>query len=81
MSELFGDVLPPQVLDRSSKATFDSVFFNDHSRAVTAEWGGDGVDEALVNAAELRLTWKKSEVDARSLSLLQSLWCQAHGSS
>lgn len=78
MRDLFGDILPAQLVERSSKATFDSVFFNEHSRAVVERWAGDGVDEALVNTDQLRLTWENKEVDPRSLSLLQSIWCQDH---
>jgi Asparagine synthase len=75
MMDLFGDVLPPDVVRRPTKASFDSIFFHEHSRAFVDGWDGTGVDTGLVDVDRLRETWQQTAVDARSLSLLQQAWC------
>jgi hypothetical protein len=75
MRHLFGDVLPVEVVRRTTKATFDSIFFNEHSRIFAEEWDGSGVDTGLVDVDRLRSAWLQPSVDPRSLSLLQSAWC------
>jgi hypothetical protein len=74
MTELFGDVLHAKVRSRRTKASFDSIFFNDPSRAFVREWDGSGVDTSLVNVDSLRAAWTAPSVDARSLSILQAAW-------
>jgi asparagine synthase (glutamine-hydrolysing) len=78
LEELFGDVLPLEVAQRTSKATFDSVFFNQYSQAFVQRWDGGGVNEDLVDVDRLRSAWQAPEVDPRSLSLLQSAWRNEH---
>jgi hypothetical protein len=75
MRELFGDVLPDALVRRPTKASFDSIFFNEHSRAFVEGWDGTGVDVGLVDPDQLRKSWQRPSVDARSLSLLQGAWC------
>jgi hypothetical protein len=79
MKELFGDVLPAAVVRRQTKATFDTIFFNEHSRQFARDWDGRGVDDALVEVEQLRAAWRRPSVDPRSLSLLQSAWCFSRG--
>jgi hypothetical protein len=74
MDHLFGDVLIEKVRQRRTKAGFDSIFFNDHSRAFVQGWDGSGVDTGLVDVDALRATWLAATVDPRSLSLLQAAW-------
>lgn len=75
MSRLFSDLIPPALCARSSKASFNSVFFNRHSRAFVADWTGAGVDDRLVDVEALRREWSgEREFDARTLTLLQSAW-------
>ena len=78
MTELFGDVLPADLVRRPTKASFDSIFFHDHSRAFVERWDGTGVDAGLVDVDRLRETWSRPAVDARSLSLLQQAWWAAN---
>jgi hypothetical protein len=78
MRALFGDVLPAEVVTRASKASFDTIFFNEHSRSFVREWDGAGVDLELVDVDRLRDTWQRARVDARSLSLLQGAWWAQH---
>lgn len=77
MRELFGDVLPGEVVRRRTKASFDSIFFNEHSRAFVDQWDGTGANSELVDIDRLREAWQRPAVDARSLSLLQGAWCHA----
>jgi hypothetical protein len=79
MRDLFGDVLPPEVVRRSTKATFDTIFFNEHSREFALAWDGRGIDTTLVDINRLRAAWRQPTVDPRSLSLLQSAWCFSRG--
>jgi len=80
MKELFGDLLPGAVLQRESKATFDSVFWNRHSRAFARRWSGDGVDPELVDADALRQAWLSGDVTANSATLLlQQAWLAESG--
>jgi hypothetical protein len=77
MDDLFGDVLLKQVRHRRTKASFDSIFFSNHSRAFAEEWDGTGVDTSLVDVDALRKTWLAPAVDPRSLSLLQAAWLES----
>ena len=81
MTMLFGDLLPPEVLGRVSKATYDEAFFNHHSRALVAGWQGEGADPDHVDAVALRRTWSEAEPDPRSFLLLQAcrLACERTG--
>jgi hypothetical protein len=79
MKWLVGDLLPSALIARSSKARFDGAFWNRHSRAFAASWDGSGVDESLVDPAVLREMFTGDESpDARTFSLLQSIWLQLH---
>ena len=71
---VFGGLVPDDVLARTTKASFDGAFWNRHSRAFAAEWGGGGVDEDLVDAEALRREWAKERPDARTFLLLQAAW-------
>ena len=79
LHDLVGDVLPTEVVERTSKATFDTVFFNRHSRAFAERWDGGGVDRDLVDVDRLRSAWLAPDVDPRSLSLLQAAWAHDQG--
>jgi hypothetical protein len=72
MHQLFGDLLPADVLGRATKSQFGGAFFSSHSREFAASWDGEGVDEELVDPDELRRQWAKQVVDGRTYSLLQS---------
>lgn len=77
MSALFADVLPEELLSRATKAQFDGAFWAGHSRELVARWNGEGVDEELVDVERLREVWSSPEPDARSFTLLQSVWLDA----
>jgi hypothetical protein len=69
-----GELLPAELVRRSTKASFDAVFFHDHARAVARDWSGHGVPSGLVDEARLRDHWMGEAPDAHSLTLLQAAW-------
>lgn len=77
MRRLFGDLLPEALLARRSKARFNRVAFNVHSRAFARSWDGRGLDEDLVDPEALRQTWLADEPHGLSFALLQSAWLAA----
>lgn len=78
MNALAGDLLPPEVIGRSSKASFNRVFFGEESRAFAATWSGRGLDETLVDPEALRREWLSEVPDFRTALLLQSAWLTEH---
>lgn len=77
MTALFGDLLPSDVLERTTKGRFDEAFWGRHSRALVRDWSGDLVDPAVVDADALREVWGERLPPANSFSLLQSVWLAA----
>lgn len=71
MRRLFGDLLPDEVLARSTKAAFDDVFWSDGTRAFARTWDGSGVDLDLVDEARLRAEWARPYPHFGSALLLQ----------
>ena len=74
MTMLVGDLLPPTLLNRSTKARFDEVFWTEHSRELVADWQGEGVDTEIVDLDRLREEWSKPTPEAHTFTLLQSVW-------
>jgi hypothetical protein len=74
---VFGDLPPADLLERATKASFDEVFWNRHSRAFAAEWEGDGVDASLVDHDVLGELWTSSEPPTGTYTLLQHAWLAA----
>lgn len=74
MRAIFGDLLPEQVITRSSKTGFDDAFWNEPSRAFAASWNGEDVDLELVDAEGLAREWASLHPDPRSFLVLQSVW-------
>jgi asparagine synthetase B (glutamine-hydrolysing) len=77
MTDLVGDLLPAEVLRRSTKAHFAQVLWGDASRALAAQWDGEGVDPELVDVDRLRALWSQPEPDTQTITLLQSVWMRA----
>jgi hypothetical protein len=79
MQLLFGDLLPDRTVKRTSKATFEGVFWNAHTTRFIADWEGEGLDAAMVDVERLRDHWKQrpgepSGRDFRAALLLQGAW-------
>ena len=71
---LVGDLLPGALLNRSTKARFDQVFWTEHSRELVADWQGEGVDPEIVDLDRLRAEWASPTPEAHTFTLLQSVW-------
>ena len=74
MRTIAGDVLPPDVIDRETKARFDGAVWTSHSREFADGWSGGGVDPALVDADALREAWSEERPDVRTVALMQTAW-------
>jgi asparagine synthetase B (glutamine-hydrolysing) len=76
MSEIFGGLLPDDVLRRRTKGMFAEPLWNRHSRHFAARFTGEGVDETLVDVQGLRRFWSTGDdvPKFRSATLLQALW-------
>jgi asparagine synthase (glutamine-hydrolysing) len=57
MEALFANLLPGQILSRTSKATFGGVFWGPEARRFAQQWDGTGLDPGLVDAEALRREW------------------------
>jgi len=77
MQSLVGDILPRSSVLRSDKAYFNEIFFSSYSRDFVAGWDGSCLDEDLALEQPLREAWAQPLVDARTLALLQRLWCDS----
>lgn len=73
MQALFGDVLPPALVERATKSSFDGAFWTGHARARAETWDGTGVDDELVAPDALRREWERETPDGRTYLLLQSI--------
>lgn len=75
MVRLFGDLLPADVGSRETKASFETPFWNEHSRRLAADVGPADLDCDLVDPAALRAFWAEPSMSRfRSLTLLQAVW-------
>jgi asparagine synthase (glutamine-hydrolysing) len=70
----FGDVLPPQVTQRTTKAVFDELQGGQESRAFAQAWDGRGLDPAWVDVEALRREWLSPRPEYRSLTALNAAW-------
>lgn len=73
MQTLFADLLPPDVQQRSTKATFDEVFWGPHSRTMARESLSELAELDAVDQDRLRAAWVEETPDAHSFLLLQAL--------
>jgi len=74
LGAIAGDLLPPALLARTSKASFDGAFWTGRARAFAAAWDGSGVDSQLVDVAALRAEWASAQPDPHTFALLQQAW-------
>lgn len=77
MRILFADVLPDEILRRSSKASFDRAYMGEPTRDFARGWDGSGVDTALVDPEALRAAWLSVRPSTLSGTLLQQAWLAA----
>jgi hypothetical protein len=71
---LVPDLLPDEVLARTTKADFTGAYLGALTREFAGGWDGRGVDHQLVDAEELRRSWLGAEPHALTAALLQQAW-------
>lgn len=59
MRQLFGEILPPATIARSSKASFDRSVWGELTREFTQTWTGQSQFERLLRPDALREQWAK----------------------
>lgn len=73
LRELFGDVLPPEMIERETWGSFNGAFWTATARSVVAGWDGTGADPELMDADALSAEWRREDPDWHSFSLAQQL--------
>ena len=79
MQALFSDVLPPAVLGRTTKASFNHAYAGAATREFARTWDGSGVDDELVDVERLRSVWLSDEPTMATGVLLHSAWLESVG--
>jgi len=74
MRALFSGLLPDDVLARRGKAYTTSMVFGERSRDFISGWGGEGLDDGLVDPEGLATAWKCETPPPGTLLLLQKAW-------
>ncbi len=74
MRTLFGELLPEEILKRSSKARFDEALWTARSRTFALRWDGSGVPQEWVDTRALARHWRTERPVAQSFTLLQAAW-------
>ncbi|MEZ0491237.1 asparagine synthase-related protein [Kineococcus sp. TBRC 1896] len=71
----FGDLLPADLVERSTKSSFNGAFWAGPARKWAREWTGAGLGTdltGLVDVEALRREWAATEPDPHSFSLLHT---------
>lgn len=79
MHALFSDVLPKEVLSRSTKAAFNRAIQGPATREFAQSWDGSGVDHDLVDPEVLRTLWVSDSPAVSAGMLLHSAWLASQG--
>lgn len=78
--EMFaGDLLPPSVVTRRTKGTFDDPMLTDTAREFARNWLGGGVPLSLVDPEQLRAHWLGENINLLSLTMMQAAWLHEAG--
>lgn len=78
LRSIAADLLPDDVLDRRTKATFNQSYFGRRTRDFASRWTGRGLDGTLVDVDALRSAWLGSEPHRLTAGLLQQAWLADH---
>jgi asparagine synthase (glutamine-hydrolysing) len=71
---LFGDLLPDDVLARTTKARFNTTRWGEREREFARNWDGSGVDHELIDPEVLRAAWLAPAPPFAAELLLQAAW-------
>jgi asparagine synthetase B (glutamine-hydrolysing) len=75
LTTLFGDLLPPGLASRRSKAAFTRTLWGRTSSTFAFDWDGSGVDPEIVDVDVLLHRWRTERAEGPHM-LLQSLWLE-----
>jgi asparagine synthase (glutamine-hydrolysing) len=78
MRSVFGELLPADLIGRSTKGGFTDPLWTDTAMRFAREWSGGGVDTSLVDPDALRRHWAGSSRNLLSTTLLQAAWLHDH---
>jgi asparagine synthetase B (glutamine-hydrolysing) len=76
---LAGELLPPALIARRSKAYFDGSVYNRHTSALLRGWRSVGQAAEWVDVARLRELWRAGRPTPGTGSLVQAAWLEHHG--
>jgi asparagine synthase (glutamine-hydrolysing) len=76
---LVGDLLPREVIFRSSKASFNETRWGEAERRFASEWDGTGFDPQWVDADNLRAEWLSENPHPMADFHLHVAWAAHHG--
>jgi len=79
MRQVFGDLLPNELIERRTKAGFTDPLWTGEARRFARDWSGEGVDRTLVDPDALRRHWAGGSRHLVSTTLLQAAWLHDHG--
>jgi len=74
MRHLFADVLPEEVLARSTKAHFGQARWGDAERGFARAWDGSGLPGELIDTEALRAHWLSERPQGSSALALHAAW-------
>lgn len=76
---LVGDLLPREVIFRTSKASFNDTRWGEVEREFARRWDGSGIDARWVDAELLRAEWLSDAPHPACDFLLHVAWTAQHG--
>lgn len=74
LTALAGDLLPPELLARTTKAAFGVPLWTETATEFAAGWSGRGLDASLVDPDAVRATWLTPGRSVMTTSMLQAAW-------
>ncbi|WP_022882158.1 asparagine synthase-related protein [Gryllotalpicola ginsengisoli] len=78
MRHLFSDVLPDELLARSTKAHFGAVRWGERERRFARDWDGTGLPE-WIDPERIRVEWMSERPAGASALALHAAWLSAQG--
>ena len=78
LRDIASDLLPPAVIERTTKAVFNDAYFGHHTRALARGWPGTGIDTQLIDVDELRRAWLTERPPPMTWALVQAAWIGVH---
>lgn len=79
LARLVGDLLPREVVHRTSKGRFDAVVIGPRVREFARTWSGGGLDERLLDVEALRANWLSEHPVGGSGMALHAAWLHDGG--